>query len=240
MPAVELMQNYDLLDLLDFTLRLLAAMVCGGVIGFERTKRYKGAGIRTHVIVCTAAALIMMVSKYAFADLLSSSGDFLYGARGADPARIAAQVVSGISFLGAGVIFKNKGAVSGLTTAAGLWATGGIGLAIGSGMYVLGFFATIMIALFQFFLHKLKIGAENKQLYQLSFNVHMNDNFQEALNNQLNEWSSHIVETRMKKNSNGLTEYDIAIRASNKIKADDILSFFQNWEEVEDVSVIMP
>ena len=89
-----------------FLIRVLVATLCGGAIGLERTKRLKEAGIRTHCLVCCASALIMIVSKYAFADL--SIGDtFFFGDRGADPARIAAQVVSGISFIGLAVIYRN-------------------------------------------------------------------------------------------------------------------------------------
>ena len=90
-----------------FLIRVLVATLCGGAIGLERTKRLKEAGIRTHCLVCCASALIMIVSKYAFADL--SIGDtFFFGDRGADPARIAAQVVSGISFIGLAVIYRNE------------------------------------------------------------------------------------------------------------------------------------
>ena len=90
---------------LAFLIRVLVATLCGGAIGLERTKRLKEAGIRTHCLVCCASALIMIVSKYAFADL--SVGDaFFFGDRGADPARIAAQVVSGISFIGLAVIYN--------------------------------------------------------------------------------------------------------------------------------------
>ena len=79
---------------------------CAACIGFERSKRFKEAGVRTHIIVCCAAALIMIISKYGFADLTAADGAVYNGTRGADPARVAAQAVSGISFLGAGVIFK--------------------------------------------------------------------------------------------------------------------------------------
>lgn len=119
--------QFSIMQNLDFLVRILAACFCGACIGFERTKRFKEAGIRTHIIVCCAAALIMIVSKYGFADLTYADGSVFNGTRGADPARIAAQVVSGISFLGAGVIFKNGSTVKGLTTAAGIWATAGIG-----------------------------------------------------------------------------------------------------------------
>ena len=124
--------QFSIAQNLDFFLRILLACLCGAGIGFERSRRLKEAGIRTHVIVCCAAALLMIVSKYGFADLTSATGEVFAGTRGADPARVAAQVVSGISFLGAGVIFKHGNTIKGLTTAAGIWATAGIGLAIGS------------------------------------------------------------------------------------------------------------
>ena len=134
--AAYLNSQFSVLQELDFFIRILAACLCGACIGIERSRRLKEAGIRTHVIVCCAAALLMIVSKYGFADLTSTAGEVFNGTRGADPARVAAQVVSGISFLGAGVIFKHGNTIKGLTTAAGIWATARIGLAIGSGMFV--------------------------------------------------------------------------------------------------------
>ena len=239
MTTFYLLDNASWQVLLDIGLRIIVAMACGGVIGYERTKRFKGAGLRTHIIVCAASALFMIVSKYGFVDLVQQLGIFEQGTRDADPARIAAQVVSGISFLGAGVIFKNRGSVSGLTTAAGLWATSGIGLAIGSGLYLIGIFTTIMIALFQFLLHKFRIGAESNPLFQISFTAHMTDSFQKALDEQLNEWSVHLVETKMSKKES-VTQYEISLRASYKIKTETILTFFNNRDEVIEVSVVTP
>lgn len=226
--------------LLEFGVRILLAMACGTVIGYERSRRFKGAGLRTHVIVCAAAALMMIVSKYGFTDLGSVTGQVFAGTRGADPARIAAQVVSGISFLGAGVIFKNKGSVSGLTTAAGLWATSGIGLAVGGGMYVMGIFTTAMIALFQFLLHKFKIGSESMPRYQISFTVLQSKSFQDALDEQLKEWSIHLVDMKMSTKENGHVSYDLSLRASYRLSTNDILSFFNSRDDVVTVSVVMP
>ena len=230
--------NFTWLHMLDIALRIILAMACGAVIGFERSRRFKGAGLRTHVIVCGASALMMIVSKYAFADLAAVVA--MDATKAADPARIAAQVVSGISFLGAGVIFKNNGSVSGLTTAAGLWATAGIGLAMGGGMYILGIFTTVLIALFQFLLHKFKIGSESMPLFQLSFTVQNNPDFQTALDEQLKEWDIHLVDTRMSKLKEGKVKYDISLRASYHLTTKDILSFFNNREEVLNVSVVTP
>ena len=123
----------------DFIIRNGVAGLLGAMIGIEREIRSKEAGLKTHFLVAVGSALIMVVSKYAFSDIVFEEHTSL------DPSRIAAQVVSGVGFLGAGTIIIQKQAVKGLTTAAGLWATAGIGLAIGAGMYVVGIGATILV-----------------------------------------------------------------------------------------------
>ena len=106
----------------EFTLRLLLAGVLGAVIGLDREYRAKEAGFRTHFLVSLGSALFMIVSQYGFAGVLGEAGV------GLDPSRVAAQIVSGIGFLGAGTIIFQKQFVRGLTTAAGMWATAGIGV----------------------------------------------------------------------------------------------------------------
>lgn len=132
---------------LEYLLRLFLAALCGGAIGYERKNRLKEAGIRTHFIVALGAALMMIVSKYGFQDQIGWSNLSL------DPSRIAAQVVSGVGFLGAGIIFVHKETIKGLTTGAGIWATAGIGLAIGAGLYYVGIAATIIVIIGQLLLH---------------------------------------------------------------------------------------
>ena len=122
----------------DFTLRLLLAGVLGSVIGLDREYRAKEAGFRTHFLVSLGSALFMVVSQYGFAGVMGNPDIKL------DPSRVAAQIVSGIGFLGAGTIIFQKQFVRGLTTAAGLWATAGIGMAVGGGMYMLGVSATVL------------------------------------------------------------------------------------------------
>lgn len=124
---------------IDFIIRIGVAGLLGAIIGIEREIRSKEAGLKTHFLVAVGSALIMVVSKYAFSDIVFKEHMAL------DPSRIAAQVVSGVGFLGAGTIIIQKQAVKGLTTAAGLWATAGIGLAIGAGMYVVGIGAMILV-----------------------------------------------------------------------------------------------
>ena len=125
----------------EFTLRLSVAFILGAIIGFDRTYRAKDAGYRTHILVSIGSALIMIISQYGFEDLVGIDTSRY------DPARIAAQVVSGIGFIGAGTIILQKHIVRGLTTAAGLWATAGIGLAVGCGMYALGIVTAILTLL---------------------------------------------------------------------------------------------
>jgi putative Mg2+ transporter-C (MgtC) family protein len=125
-------------------LRLLVAGILGTVVGLEREYRAKAAGYRTHFLICLGSATFMLVSQYGFNAVIEKYGGQVNAMR-LDPARIAAQVVSGIGFLGAGTIILQKQIVKGLTTAAGLWALAGVGLAIGAGMYFVGIAATIFI-----------------------------------------------------------------------------------------------
>ena len=133
----------------EYLVRIFVAASLGLLIGSERKNRNKSAGIRTHVIVALGAALIMVVSKYGFMDVEK-----------ADAARVAAQVVSGIGFLGAGVIFVRNNLVNGLTTAAGIWATAGVGLALGSGMYVVGISSALLVLFIQFVMHRIAYFAD--------------------------------------------------------------------------------
>lgn len=126
----------------EILIRLLAGAFCGAVIGIERERKEWAAGMRTHMMVSVGATLYMIVSSYGFNEVLLNDKVTL------DPSRVAAQVVTGIGFLGAGtIIFLRQGVIRGLTTASGLWTVAGIGLAIGGGMYVAGI-ATTIIALF--------------------------------------------------------------------------------------------
>jgi len=124
---------------LDFILRLFVAALLGGMIGLEREYREKAAGLRTHFLVALGSALFMIISVYGFNGVLTNSQMHL------DVSRIAAQVVSGIGFIGAGTIIFQKNTVHGLTTAACVWVTAAIGLTCGAGMYVLALSATLLV-----------------------------------------------------------------------------------------------
>lgn len=112
-------------DELDMVLRLVMAALMGGIIGYERERAEKPAGFRTHLLVCVGAALFTIASVHGFGVL-------------SDPARVAAGVVVGVGFLGAGTILRGEGGIVGLTTAATVWAVAAIGLAVGAGLYLVG------------------------------------------------------------------------------------------------------
>ena len=143
-----MLRYFTLFDCLDLGLRIILSAICGAIIGLERERRYKNAGLRTHIIVAIAGAILMIVSKYGFLDVVSIDNVRL----SSDSGRIAAAVIQSIGFLGAGVIYVRKESIIGLTTAAGLWATVGIGMCFGSGMYLLGTSTTAIIIVVQILL----------------------------------------------------------------------------------------
>ena len=133
---------------LTMVLRLIVAAILGGIVGMERGSGDRPAGFRTHILVCVGSALFMLVSIYGFDDIapVTTNLEDDIGTR-RDTARIAAQVVSGIGFLGAGTILHEGLTIKGLTTAASLWIVSAIGLAVGSGMYLLSTVATMLTML---------------------------------------------------------------------------------------------
>lgn len=142
---------------LEYVLRMIIAVILGFAIGTERKMRFKEAGMRTHAIVSAGACLFMLISKYGFSDM---EGKY-------DGARLAAQVVSGIGFIGAGMIMYRKQAVHGLTTAAGVWITAGVGMAAGAGMYIVAASSTAIIIAAQCVMHINCKFFKNKHYVQL-------------------------------------------------------------------------
>jgi putative Mg2+ transporter-C (MgtC) family protein len=136
-------------------IRLLYAAFLGSIVGIEREMHEKAAGFRTHMLVCIGSCIIMLTSMHMT--------EIYRGIANADPGRIAAQVVSGIGFLGAGTIIRSRMSVKGLTTAASLWAIAGIGLAVGSGLFVVSGFSTVLIVVSLLVLNKVQAYISNKQ-----------------------------------------------------------------------------
>jgi len=136
------------LSTMELFLRIVLAVICGGVIGFEREWSHQSAGLRTHILVSLGSATIMLLSIYGFTGFVKEAH------LNVDPARLAAQVISGIGFLGAGAIIRNGPTIRGLTTAASIWTVAAIGLSIGAGFYRLALGATLGVLIVLFVLYK--------------------------------------------------------------------------------------
>lgn len=222
------MQAY-IIDQLELLLRLVVAAVCGCAIGFERKNRLKEAGMRTHMIVALGAALIMIVSKYGFVDVLSNPSVAL------DPSRIAAQIVSGIGFLGAGMIFVRRRSVSGLTTAAGVWTTAGVGMAIGAKLYFVGVAATVLVLLVQIVLHK------NIAWFHLPTSEQMYIEFDEssdAISFVQERFAAHhieIINLKAKKTGNGYLSVRLFVKLPRGFEVSDFMNLFKDNPHVRSI-----
>ena len=165
---------------IDFILRITIAAVLGGIIGLEREYRSKEAGFRTHFLVALGSALFMIISAYGFEGALVTPEHRL------DVSRIAAQVVTGIGFIGAGTIIFQKHMVKGLTTAAGLWVTAAIGLTCGGGLYTLAVSSTILVLIsleaFNWILHRF-----GKRAINVVFSSPNQENIRKILDNLRSE-----------------------------------------------------
>ena len=222
--------NIDYLKEAEFLLRILLSAVCGGVVGYERKNRGKGAGIRTHIIVAVASCLMMIVSLYGFEDFFEYMKTQKYDIR-LDPSRVASQIVSGVGFLGAGMIFVQKKMVTGLTTAAGVWAISGIGMAIGGGMYILGVACSVIIVIIQVILHKdirfLKLTSEVPMTIILS----EEDGAIEKIRNVFGENDISFSVTGFSKTSN---MFKISINISHR-HGDDLTPIFAEFQSDEQI-----
>lgn len=218
-------------QMLAFCLRVIVSGLCGAVIGYERSRRFKESGIRTHSIVAMAASLMMVISKYGFADL--GTGENLFaGTRGADAARIAAQVVSGVSFLGAGVIFKEGKSIHGLTSSAVIWVTAGVGLGIGAGMYLVGLFVTVAVVLMMVMMHRFTIGGDAFITSRLSITVQNGLAFQASLDEQLHALHATALESGIVKHGVH-TDFDLYIKIPARTDGfQKLISFLSQHEDV--------
>lgn len=194
-------------DLLTIFLRLTLAMVCGGILGMERGKKNRPAGFRTYMLVCVGATLVMLTNQYMCE---------LYGT--GDPARLGAQVISGIGFLGAGtIIVTGRNRVKGLTTAAGLWADACLGLAIGVGFYSAAIVGGVLILLAMSVLHRL-----DDVMVAHTKNIDLYMEFQKmsdlgAFMSKIKEFGMKISEIEMTK-SNSTEDVGVAVLITVKLE----------------------
>lgn len=194
--------------------RIICALILGFAIGYERKMRAKEAGVRTHAIVCIGSCLFVLISKYGFGD-------------GADSARVAAQVVSGIGFLGAGMIFYHKHLLRGLTTAAGIWTTAAVGMTLGTGMYLVALGVTLILILFQLIMHnRSKIFKPQHALtLNISYNV-IDGTESDVIKKLFSVTSFNKIEA---KNVDGVIVYDVEVHTYTLTTYSEIYNIMKEY-----------
>ena len=222
---------------LTIVIRVLSALLLGFAIGLEREITNKYAGLRTNILVCLGACIFTIISIYGFPEV-SVTGDEL-GTR--DTARVAAQVVTGIGFIGAGTVFRHGATVFGLTTAATLWVSAAIGMACGAGMYTLAILSTIfsIIVLVSVRLFERKIlvsSAKNTRRLKMSiscFNDKSNEIYDYIIKN-----SKYLVEiSRKLKQDENLTKIVVIFDFVGRHPIQDLYKTYQNLEGIESISI---
>lgn len=225
MPSV-LLNNMNM----ECALRLFVAALCGALVGIERTHRNKGAGIKTHVFVAIGAALFVIISKYGFADYVYIENT------GVDVSRVAASIVSGVSFLGAGIIFLRGDSVQGLTTAAGVWVTAAIGLSVGAGMYILGGIGTLMVLMVQYFMHKGWVKDMGTMITSRIV-VSMDDDPQEfaELQRMLKNRNIEIYGSHIKRHKDNSLTYSLDVKMPPSISSGELLALIKESSTIKSI-----
>ncbi len=190
--------------------KLFIAAILGGVIGWERHRRGRPAGLRTHLLVCIGVTLMMLVSEHIFVQYQSHGHNSILRV---DPARIAAQVVTGIGFLGAGTIMRSRASIRGLTTAASLWVVAGIGLAVGSGFILPAIFTTaiamMILTLNSLVERKMKRNKYRTMKMLIAGQEHFLDDIRQTLENHSVKLKNYKFKKNIQKNE---IEYDLDVQ----------------------------
>lgn len=213
---------------LEFLLRLVVAGICGCLIGYERKNRLKEAGMRTHIIVALGASLIMIISKYGFLDILNSGGSY-------DSTRIASQIVSGIGFLGAGMIFVRRQAVSGLTTAAGVWTTAGIGMAIGARLYFIGIATTVLILIVQVLLHREYRWFHIPMAEQISITFSESADSISFIQDKFSASHIEIINLKVEKLGNGYLEVELYVKLPQNYDISNLMNLLKDNPHIKSI-----
>ena len=209
--------------------RLLFACFCGGIIGLERSIRRKDAGIKTHIILALGAALFMIVSQYGFGNLE------LTPEYRADATRIASNIVTGVSFLCAGVIFVRGASVKGLTTATGIWTCAGIGMAAGAGMYLITLFATVLILIIQLLLAGLSAKIETHYSIEIELDIPENIKVDTIVSELSAMTKSPPHSIKLAKDTEG-TKYKVNFNIIHTINVTELIQALSEKEHVTSVS----
>ena len=212
--------------IITFTIRRIVAMILGGIVGLEREYRAKDAGFRTHFLVAIGSALFTLISMYGFADGVK------------DTSRVAAQVVSGIGFLGAGIIVFQRNVIRGLTTAAGLWVTAAIGMACGVGQFYMAVLVTLLILIGLEVLNRFipHIGSSS---VQLSFSSPSRKDVADAIMN-IRKIVVDVISYEIKNKESDKGEYykvQMEVRTKHRQRNDRILEILKDFDNVNIIDV---
>ena len=213
-------------------LRLFVAGMLGAVIGLDREYRAKEAGFRTHFLVSLGSALFMIISQYGFAEIVRANG------ANYDGARVAAQIVSGIGFLGAGTIIFHKQFIRGLTTAAGMWATAGIGMAVGGGMYFIGVAATILV-LIGLEVLTLAFGKVGLSSVSITFYTSQKENLERVVK-EIHDRKYHLVSYNSAHETLGgvlLYKVDVVMKIRGHREQNGLFVFIQSLDDISQLKV---
>ena len=196
-------------------LRIVLATVIGGIIGLDRGRHGRVAGARTHILVCLGAAVTTLVGFYTAEHLGFAN----------DPLRMGAQVISGVGFLGVGtIVIRHQSQVKGLTTAAGIWATCAIGMAVGSGMYLLAGFTTILVVILQVILHCLNVGDDAFSTHEMVVEMEDKPSLRLALDELFDCYAVTVLNSRVTK-ENGLLLLKLSVRMKKNVDFEEIVRF---------------
>lgn len=211
----------------DYLLRVLAAGLCGMLIGYERESRMKLAGIRTHTIIAMAASMMVVISKYGFFDVITIDSVSV------DASRVAASVVSGIGFLGAGIIWNRKTTISGVTTSAGIWATLGIGMAMGAGMWTLGVGSTVILLVMQYLFHKnWKIFNNAGSVGQIHLHMEKSDDTCARVSDSLGKMNIQVTSQNISISDDGCMEATLHVQSAKSLDQDDMILLMESFPEI--------
>lgn len=215
-----------------FFLRIVLAMLCGGMIGIERQQRTRVAGTRTHMMLAMAASVMMIISQYGFAEAAAAMGTSW------DVSRVASSIITGIGILGGIIITGKQGSVSGTTTAAGLMATIAIGMSFGAGMYIIGFCATALVLVMHFVLHQdLWIVKQTIRAHVVFAIGGEKDHYQKVFD-KLENHKIHIQQFKWEKADNGSFRLSCDITIPVQYSKEEVISIFAEMPETENFEIV--
>lgn len=219
---------------IDLTIRVLTAAALGGLVGFEREWSNHAAGLRTHILVCIGSAAIMLLSIYGFNQFVNESNVRM------DPARLAAQVISGIGFLGAGAIMRDGSKVSGLTTAASIWVVAAIGLCVGAGFLFAAVLTTVIVLISLFVLNKLENQMmRHRRHRQLIIAVIDKPGMIGNVFTQLGEQGIQVTKMSLhnKDEDQPVTEMKLSVKVKSHIRLNQSIELINNMEHVVSIEI---